>query len=233
MNTVRSVVRGTGEVLITLGVVILLFCVYQLWWTTVQANAAAEQTTDELLELWESTPPVVAPPSASATEPTVVVQPEDAFAMMRIPRFGEDWYKPVFEGTSWGVLGKGVGHYPDSALPGQVGNFSIAGHRTTYGQPFHNLDSLQQGDVVVVETDDRYFVYRITFTEPQIVKPTQVDVIAPVPGQPGAEPTQKLLTMTTCHPKYSAKQRLIQRAELVSERLKTDGPPPELTAAPA
>ncbi len=170
MNTVRSVVRGTGEVLITLGVVILLFCVYQLWWTTVQANAAAEQTTDELLELWESTPPVVAPPSASATEPTVVVQPEDAFAMMRIPRFGEDWYKPVFEGTSWGVLGKGVGHYPDSALPGQVGNFSIAGHRTTYGQPFHNLDSLQQGDVVVVETDDRYFVYRITFTEPQIVE---------------------------------------------------------------
>ena len=116
-----------------------------------------------------------------------MVKPEDAFAMMRIPRFGEDWYKPVFEGTSWGVLGKGVGHYPDSALPGQVGNFSIAGHRTTYGQPFHNLDSLQQGDVVVVETDDRYFVYRITFTEPQIVKPTQVDVIAPVPGQPGAD----------------------------------------------
>jgi sortase A len=228
VSTFRAVVRGTGEVLITLGVVILLFCVYELWWTTVQANAAAEQTTDELHELWENTPPSTAP----SDEP-VVVKPEDAFAMMRIPRLGSDWYKPIFEGTSRGVLGKGVGHYPESALPGQVGNFSVAGHRTTYGQPFHNLDSLEQGDAVVVETDDRYFVYRITFTEPQIVQPTQVDVIAPVPGQPGEPPTQKLLTMTTCHPKYSAKQRLIQRAELVSERLKTEGPPPELAAAPA
>ena len=85
----------------------------------------------------------------------------EAFAIMRIPRFGADFARPVLEGTDHDTLTKGVGHYPGTAMPGLVGNFAVAGHRTTYGRPFHNIDLLQKGDVIVVETKTSYVVYAV------------------------------------------------------------------------
>ena len=106
--------------------------------------------------------------------------------MVRIPRFGADYARPVIEGTDRPVLALGVGHYVGTAGPGQVGNFAVAGHRTTYGRPFHDVDRLVDGDRVVVETAGDVYVYEVTSRE--IVRPSDIGVIGPVPGDPGARP---------------------------------------------
>ena len=129
----------------------------------------------------------------------------EAFAIVRIPRFGADYARPVLEGSDHDTLTRGVGHYPGTAMPGQVGNFAVSGHRTTYGRPLHNIDRLKKGDVIVVETKASYIVYAVD--RHVIVTPYQVEVIAPVPQQPGVQPTQAWMTMTTCHPKFSARER--------------------------
>jgi sortase A len=108
-------------------------------------------------------------------------------------------------------------------MPGEVGNVVLSGHRTTYGAPFARFGELVPGDLVVLETRDRWVSYTVTGSE--IVTPTAIEVTYPVPGQLGATPTEQLLTLTTCHPKYSARQRLIVSALLSEDRDKADGPP--------
>ena len=130
-------------------------------------------------------------------------------------------------------LKTGPGHMPGTAMPGQLGNLVVSGHRTTYGAPFSRLDELEVGDPVVVETRDAWFTYTVTGSE--IVAPSAVEVAYPVPGQAGATPTRRLMTLTTCHPRYSARQRLIVSAELSATDAKTGPPPAALStlAAPA
>jgi sortase A len=111
----------------------------------------------------------------------------------------------VVEGTGASALRAGAGHYPNTPLPGEDGNVAIAGHRTTYGKPFANLDRLHVGEEIVLETPIGRHVYKIT-REPFVVSNTDFTVIAQTPG--------KTLTLTTCHPKGSARQRLIIRAEI-------------------
>ena len=106
----------------------------------------------------------------------------------------------------------GPGHYPGTAMPGEIGNFVLSGHRTTYAAPFNRIDELRRGDDIVVEAREARYTYRVTRT--RIVEPTEVDVIAPVPGQPGREPAKAMITLSTCHPEYSAAQRLIVFGEL-------------------
>lgn len=124
------------------------------------------------------------------------------------------------------MLQRGVGHYLETAMPGEIGNFAMAGHRTTYGKPFNRIAELRDGDVVLIETKDSYFVYRVTGH--QIVPPTQVSVLLPVPDQPGAEPTAATLTMTSCHPEFSARERFIVHAELDATYPRAGGVPPEV-----
>ena len=93
------------------------------------------------------------------------------FAILRIPRLGAGWAKPVYEGISLDVLAKGLGHYPNTQLPGQVGNIAIAGHRAGHGNPLINIDAIQTGDVLVIETRDAYLVYRAV--RHTIVPPTR------------------------------------------------------------
>ena len=114
----------------------------------------------------------------------------------------------VVEGTGASALRAGAGHYPNTPLPGEEGNVAIAGHRTTYGKPFANLDHLKPGDEIFLETPVGKYTYKVS-RDPFIVVPTDFSVIAQTPG--------KTLTLTTCHPKGSARQRLIIKAELVSE----------------
>jgi sortase A len=136
---------------------------------------------------------------------------------------------PVVSGVGEVQLAQGIGHYPSTALPGQVGNFAVAGHRATNGEPLRDIDRLQVGDEVIVETRDTWYVY--TLERDEIVLPTDTWVIEPVPGQPGAEPTQELITLTTCNPRWASTERWIWWGSLTETIPKEDGELPEAIAA--
>jgi len=241
---VRAVVRGVGEVLITAGLVLLLFVAWQLWWTDVEANRAQAAITDDLHELWgdearkprpapTAEPAEPPPPPPDYGPPPEVPDPESgsAFGIVHVPRFGADFQpRPIVEGTDLALLEDGVGHYEKTALPGQVGNVALAGHRVTYGRPFNLIAELVPGDAVVLETADAWFTYRMRSST--IVTPERVDVVAPVPEQPGAVPTERLLTLTACHPMYSARERFIVYSVFESWQPKSAGEPASL-ALPA
>lgn len=230
---IRAVVRGVGELLVTGGALVLLFLAYQLWWTDVVGDRAQQRTAEAVEQQWEAAAadPDAAEPveGAPAPDPVLADLPSDVVAMLRVPRFGDDYVAPVLEGTGDLVLQDGVGHYDGAALPGEVGNFAVAGHRTTWGAPFNPIADLVDGDAVVVETAEEFHVYRVRATE--IVLPTDVRVIAPVPSQPGETPTEAWLTMTSCHPMYSARERYVVHALLESSTPRADGPPAALQAA--
>jgi sortase A len=226
VNTVRLATRTLGELLITLGAILLLLVVYQLVWTNVQANAQAAQMTDQIEQRWRSDLPDVVPAAGATTKPTTVDQGV-GFARLYIPRLGDGWVKPVLQGVSLPDLAKGVGHYPKTQLPGQVGNVAVAGHRATNGEPFRNLNQLRRGDLVVMETKSSWFTYTVRRSE--IVAPGQVDVLLPVPRHRGVRPTERLLTLTTCNPRWASYQRLMYSV-LTDQRPKSAGRPPALSA---
>ena len=122
----------------------------------------------------------------------------------------------------------GIGHYEGTAMPGGVGNFAVAGHRTTYAKPFNRIAELQVGDPLVVRTTDNiWYVYRVTSTRDRRARRTS-QVIAPVPGDPGATPTERMITLTTCHPMFSARERFIVHGVLDYWAPAADGIPAEL-----
>lgn len=219
-DVLRTAARGTGQLLLTVGYVLLLFVVYELWVTDLLSNARQDELTAELREEW-------AAPAAVPAE----LQGGEAFAMLHIPRLGADYARAVVEGTGTEDLEQGPGHYRGTAMPGEQGNFAVAGHRVGRGSPFLEIDELRAGDPVVVETADSWFVYRVlgpadVVPGQQVVSPSDVSVIAPTPnGPPDGAPTGAYLTLTTCHPEYSARQRLVVHAVL-------DGPPLSRSEAP-
>jgi sortase A len=223
---VRRVVGWAGEVLVTLGVLLLLFAAWQLWWTDVAADRNQAAIVQNLERDFAAAP--VAPVGENGIP--AAIGKDGAFAVVRIPRFGADYARPVLEGTGRPVLALGVGHYVGTAGPGQVGNFAVAGHRTTYGRPFHDVDTLADGDRVVVETAGTVYVYEVTSRE--IVRPWQVGVIAPVPGSPGDTPSQAVITLTSCHPKYSATERFVVHGRLVESIPRAQWVPSAWLAAP-
>ncbi len=223
MKVLRPV-QVLGELLITAGVLLLLFVGWQLLWTDVAATREQGATVQTLERQFGH--PRKGVKMAGLTE----VPSGQAFAIVLIPRFGKSYARPVLEGTTYPVLQKGFGHYARTALPGHVGNFAVAGHRTTNGKPLNQIATLRKGDVVVVETRASYFVYAVTGHV--IVRPTQTEVIAPVPQHPGRKPTTAYLTMTSCHPEYSARQRYIVFATLQRTFARADGLPASYLAAP-
>jgi sortase A len=225
----RTAVRSVGELLISLGVLLFLFCAYQLFYTNLVADEAMRSEVADLHRLWsEPTARSAAPggstPFDSADSAGVS---GTAFAILHIPRLG-DKSIPVLEGTTLDLLGRGVGHYKESAMPGQVGNFAVAGHRKTHGEPFRYLDGMRTGDLIVVETATTWYTYRED-RAPFIVEPTDLGVVAPVPGHPGEPPTQKLITLTTCNPWWASTQRMIVTGTLLAQQPRSKGVPPALT----
>lgn len=233
-----TTVGVVGELLITVGVLLGLFVVWQLWWTDVVAWQGQREVLHALA--WE--PPAPAAPDAPAPverRDAPPVDPEPAFgevfAQLYVPRFGADWVSPVAAGVDREqVLDRlGVGHYPGTAMPGDVGNFATAGHRTTFGRPYHQIADLVEGDPIAVRTATTWYVYRVVSHE--IVMPWQVEVISPVPGlQPGEplpELTHRFMTLTSCHPMFSARQRYVVHAELDYWMPVADGVPAVLTDA--
>jgi sortase A len=246
-DRVRSVVRVVGELLITFGVIIFLFIGYELWFTGIYTRHAQHTLTSQLEKSWSSGPAVapvasgpatsspapssatspVASPTASAPADTSPVVPGDAVGIIRIPRLGLSYSYAIVEGTTTADLKKGPGHYSGTALPGQIGNLVISGHRTTYLAPFNGLAELQPGDAIIIETKDAWYTYRMTGS--RTVLPTEVGVLDPVPDHPGQKPTKALITLTTCTPKYSASHRLVIDGQLESATPKSAGPPAALT----
>ena len=211
-----------GRLLIWTGSIVLLFVAYQLWGT----NLAEAQAQDDLEEQFEerlapeSTTSTTEPddePAATTTTAPPPPPPDDgeAIARMVIPKIGMD--KIIVEGVSRADLRKAPGHYPGTALPGQPGNAAIAGHRTTYGAPFHRVDELQPGDEILVTTLQGSFTYEVISQE--IVSPRDVEVIE--------DQGDDRLTLTSCHPKYSARERIVISAELVDDPAPASEPRPD------
>jgi sortase A len=217
VRAVRFVLRSVGELLVTAGLVLLLFCVYQLVWTNVEAKRQQDAIADRLADDWRR-------PAAAGEAPPLVLG--EGFAFLRIPRLGADFNVPVVEGVRARDLSRGVGHYRRTSRPGEIGNFAVAGHRATNGEPFRDLDRVRRGDALVVETDKTWFTYVVDRT--RIVKPTDVWVLDPVPGRPRADPTRALLTLTTCNPRWASTERLIVFSHLEETTPKTAGRPAAL-----
>jgi sortase A len=207
---VRSYLRTTGEILISLGLVMLGFMAYMYWGTAAREGRAQQTFTRELGHRWASATPNLA----------LLANPDDLapgqpFALMRIPRLGSSWKFAVVQGTGLPQLALGPGHVPGSALPGQVGNFAVAGHRVTAGNPFWSLPSLRSGDLVYVETIAGTYEYRVT-GKPDRVAANDTAVLSPVPGHPGAVPRQRMITLITCDPPWTGTNRLIVTGVLVA-----------------
>ena len=204
----RRTINLIGRFLFTGGLLLLLFVAYQLWGTGFyerqQQGDLRSNFDDSRVEARQASQPVSGTTTTTAPLPP---PPEgDPVGVIRIPKIGLE--RVLVQGVTVPDLRKGPGHYPDSPMPGQIGNAAIAGHRTTYGEPFNRIDELVPGDTISVETLSGTFKYSVT--EQLVVSPRDVQVLDPTPGV--------TLTLTTCHPKYSAKQRLIVKATLDLER---------------
>ncbi|MFF7339020.1 class E sortase [Streptomyces sp. NPDC008163] len=213
--------RGIGEIFITLGVLMLLFVTYQLWWTNVRADQIAGRETHKIQDDWaknENTP-----------EKQEAFEPGQGFAIIHIPKL--DVVTPIAEGTSKEkVLDRGmVGHYSEkplkTAMPSaKEGNFALAGHRNTHGEPFRYINRLKPGDPIVVETREAYYTYEMTSVLAQ-TSPSNVSVIAPVPKQSGFTKPGRYITLTTCTPEFTSTYRLIVWGKMVDERPRSEGKP--------
>lgn len=236
------ILSAVGKTLIGAGVVLLLFVAYQLWGTGLEQAGHQGDLTDELgavagevataggatgapaedldgvTAAFAEVDPLTAPPLAPPAEGEPV-------GVLEIPRI--DVQQVMVEGVTKDDLKKGPGHYPGTPLPGQAGNAAVAGHRTTYGAPFHRIDELEPGDEIVASTPQGRFTYEVVAPPPDAgldrgpgwfsVRPSQVEVLDPT--------EEPVITLTACHPKRSARQRIIVQARLV-------GTPPAAAAAP-
>jgi sortase A len=232
---VRTVIGAIGRVLITVGVLILLFVAYQLWGTGIyEARAQSDleskfereltgsqsQTTSTTAGSTTTSSATTAPTTTAAptttNAPAVVSAPAagDPIGVITIDKIGVD--KVVVEGTTVPDLRKAPGHYEGSPLPGQVGNAAIAGHRTTYGAPFGDLDQLAKNDRISVRTLTGTWNYELT-EDPFAVNPDQTEVLDPTTDAATGEPLATL-TLTTCHPRFSASERLVVKATLSDTR---------------
>lgn len=236
----RFWVGGLGKVLITLGLLMFGFVAYQLWGTGLQtaqaqnrldddwADQLASTTTTIEVSTTTSTPDTTLPgDTTTSTSSTVPVAPTSppvesgtVVAHLIIPAIGLDW--KVVEGVSPNDLKDGPGHFRETVMPGQLGNSVLAGHRTTYGAPFFDLDKLKPGDLITVETLVGTYVYEVTGSE--VVGPNDYALVVPT-----VDPTVATLTLSTCHPVYTAKQRLIIRSALVPDQSSQVYAPPSAT----
>jgi sortase A len=245
-----SVIGVFGELLLTAGALVLLYVGWQLYIGDLIYGAQASTESQALSEQWDQEAAAAAPSAEPAPEeapvdeapaapitadPPVLPQPADAetFAVMHIPRFGGDWAYQIAGGTtrSRTLDTTRIGHYTDAAMPGELGNFAVAAHRTTYGAPFNRIADIRVGDAIVVEVPEGWYVYR--FRTLEYVQPTAVEVLADVPQQPDLPADGRYITMTSCSPMFSLAERIVGYGVFDSFTPRDAGPPPALTEVPA
>ncbi|RGP48495.1 housekeeping sortase [Rhodococcus erythropolis] len=241
-----------GELLLRAGVVILLFVIYEAFWTNIVSGRLQDELNNSLEESWAEAPVAIGDQPVSPLIPAL----GEGFARVHFPTLGAAY--AIAEGTRNEDLRAGPGHYPDTQMPGEAGNFALAGHRNGSGAVFQHLDRLDACDAVVVETEFQWMTYRLLPLDQasperraaakaclnpeqadrvsegdyvhllgrRITVPGDVAVVNPLPGSPWAEPDatlESMLTLTTCHPLYSNSERLIVHAVLVETISKTSG----------
>jgi sortase (surface protein transpeptidase) len=254
------VARGAGELLVTAGVVVLLFIVYQLYLTSLFSAHKQARAATGMEHAWHN-------PRGTHFD----LADGKGMAKLYIPALGADYHFTVIQGTSQSDLAIGPGHYKGTALPGRPGNFAVAGHRVGKGAPFNDLDLVKSCDAMVVETAHDWYVYRTLPMSGQVegwsggrgetrlcsgphgsspvtplrgryqgtvgkevVAPAQRDVIDPVPHHPGSKPAAndpRLITLTTCTPKFSATKRLILHGVLTARYAKNPARPDRMPPA--
>ncbi len=228
-----------GELFLTAGVICFLFLGWQLWLNDLIVGQEQRGHAIDLIDEWRAHGAPLVPTTDNNADdgtdygdPAVVANPEDkaAFATLYIPRFGDDYVRVIGEGVSMSaVLNNpklGVGHYPGTQLPGEIGNFALAAHRTTYGAPFNKIADLTVGDKIYVQTPDGWYIYG--FRTLEYVRPTGVGVLEPVPQAPGVTALDRVITLTSCNPMFSAAERIIAYGVLEKWQPASAGIPAEL-----
>jgi sortase A len=208
--------RWSGYGLVTASLVVLGFALWQYVGSNWVAQRKHADTVDALEKAWAD------------REPTTQTEEGAADAIIRIPRFGDDYAVPVLEGTSDEALASGYGHFTDTAGPGEVGNYALAAHRVTHGEPLRDMPDLRVGDTVKVETLEQVFTYELVTAGDALVVPfTESWVIDERPINPDpSEPqlprsARRLLTLTTCSELFQTDDRMVAFAVLEDVRDKT------------
>lgn len=236
-STASKILGISGELILTIGIVIMLFVVYEAYWTNIQSDHEQSQAKSQLDDKWAN------------AHNTVNADEGEAIGKLRIPTFGSDWNYAIIQGTSASDLSRGPGHYTRTQNPGDKGNFALAGHRVGRGAPFNDLGYLKTCDSIVVETRESWYVYRVLpidekgadreqslahCTSPTLAKqattgeyastrgrsittPSNISTIAPVPGKEDSTPESSelsIITLTTCHPQFSNAERMVIHAVL-------------------
>jgi sortase A len=205
----RAFLRSFGELCLTAGVILLLFIAYLFWGTAWRASDAQNAFASQLNQQWAH-PGAQENPLDPGPIHLVTGQP---FAFIRVPAFGKNWRFTIIQGTALAQLNVSPGHVPGTQLPGQLGNFAVAGHRVTAGNPFWSEPSLTDGDLVYIQTQAATYTYRVNGKH--WVLPTDLSVLDPVPGHPHERPTQRLITLITCDPAWTGTHRVIVTGVLV------------------
>lgn len=238
-SPVSKAIGVFGELLITAGVLVLLFLGWQFSLNGIMLNNQQASDAGSLSENWAAASPTAAPaPSASAgaepagtflygEPPAAGSEPGtgDDFAVMYVPRFGSDFKKTIAEGVDPKTVlnNGGAGHYITTQMPGQVGNFAIAAHRDGWGSPFLKINELQLGDSIYIETQEGWYTY--TFRSSEYVSPYGVGVIDAVPQAPDATAADRIITLTSCNPLYIASERIIAYGVLTDWTPRSAGAP--------
>lgn len=235
-----SILGVVGELLITAGVLVMLFIGWQLWWNDMIVAKEQSTAASQISQNWideakqhSQNDATDAPTQGPADygDPVVAAAPgsAQAFAVLYVPRYGADYHRTIAQGTGHNVLNSttlGVGHYPNTQMPGEVGNFAVAAHRSAYGGGMHLINELQLGDAIYVQTADGYYTYR--FRDLEYVPPSEIGVLAPVPNLPGVTPVDRIVTLTSCNPLYSTAERIIAYGVYESWQPTSAGAPAEL-----
>lgn len=229
---VTRTVGVLGELLLTVGVLGLLFVLWEVWWTGLGADSERDQAAGELFTHLDALEDEDSDPEAGAPRADRIYDlaaETEVIGMLYVPRLEEDGTLPIREGVGPDSIDRiAVGRYPNTQMPGEPGNFALAGHRDIYGRILFDQDKLVPGDLIYVQSPDGYFTYEVT--ESYVVSPDRTEVLEPVPGEPGEDPGEdSVLTLTTCDPPYVASDRLITHADFVEATPLSEGPPAEIS----
>ncbi|ARF56367.1 class E sortase [Streptomyces gilvosporeus] len=220
-----SVVSVIGELLITAGLILALFVVYSLWWTNVLADREAHKQSDAVRQHWAKADHHSGPKGPGELDT------KDGIGFLHVPAM-DNGEVLVKKGTGTDILNEGVAGYYTKPVKSELpqdkkGNFTLAAHRDGHGAKFHNIDKLKDGDPIVFETRDTWYIYKVYAVLSQTSK-YNVDVLDNIPKESGKHKAGRYITLTTCTPVYTSDYRYIVWGELVrTEKVDADRTPPE------